>query len=211
MSDARSGDDVPADLQLQFLIVLAGTEPLVWRRIRVPASYSFWDLHVAIQDAMGWLDCHLHLFRVLDPRSGTQVILGIPDPDLVADRSLSASWTEQPVHFTTGSASIFRYTYDLGDSWEHAIVFEGFHYSELPNNEPELLGGAGACPPEDSGGAEHYSHVVAALRDPSHPDHDEYLEWAGGPIDPTAFSPEDVSFDDPQRRWQFALGDHEPE
>ena len=38
-------------------------------RIRVPASYSFWDLHVAIQDSMGWLDYHLHEFRVLDPRS----------------------------------------------------------------------------------------------------------------------------------------------
>jgi hypothetical protein len=37
----------------QFLIVLTGIEPLVWRRIQVPAAYSFWDLHVAIQDAMG--------------------------------------------------------------------------------------------------------------------------------------------------------------
>jgi len=22
----------------------------------VPEAYSFWDLHVAIQDAMGWID-----------------------------------------------------------------------------------------------------------------------------------------------------------
>ena len=38
----------------QFLVVLANTDPLVWRRIKVPDGYSFWDLHVAIQDAMGW-------------------------------------------------------------------------------------------------------------------------------------------------------------
>ena len=50
----------------QFLIVLSGTDPLVWRRIQVPEGYSFWDLHVAIQDAMGWLDYHLHEFRLLD-------------------------------------------------------------------------------------------------------------------------------------------------
>jgi hypothetical protein len=50
----------------QFLIVLTGIDPLVWRRIQVPQAYSFWDLHVAIQDAMGWLDYHLHEFRVLD-------------------------------------------------------------------------------------------------------------------------------------------------
>jgi hypothetical protein len=48
----------------QFLIVLKGTDPLVWRRIQVPEAYSFWDLHVAIQDAMGWLDYHLHEFRL---------------------------------------------------------------------------------------------------------------------------------------------------
>ena len=50
----------------QFLIVLSHTEPLVWRRIQVPESYTFWDLHVAIQDAMGWEDRHLHEFRLFD-------------------------------------------------------------------------------------------------------------------------------------------------
>jgi hypothetical protein len=37
----------------QFLVALTGTDPLVCRRIQVPERYSFWDLHVAIQDAMG--------------------------------------------------------------------------------------------------------------------------------------------------------------
>jgi hypothetical protein len=40
----------------QFKIELTGITPLIWRRIQVPENYSFWDLHVAIQDAMGWLD-----------------------------------------------------------------------------------------------------------------------------------------------------------
>ncbi len=35
----------------QFKIVLQGLRPEIWRRIQVPKSYSFWDLHVAIQDA----------------------------------------------------------------------------------------------------------------------------------------------------------------
>jgi hypothetical protein len=47
----------------QFKITLSEIEPLIWRRIQVPAKYSFWDLHIAIQDAMGWLDYHLHAFR----------------------------------------------------------------------------------------------------------------------------------------------------
>ena len=54
----------------QFMIVLHRVEPPVWRRIHVPESYSFWDLHVAIQDAMGWLDYHLHEFRIVNPKTG---------------------------------------------------------------------------------------------------------------------------------------------
>jgi hypothetical protein len=40
---------------LQFKITLLETDPPVWRRIQVPDYYTFYDLHVAIQDAMGWL------------------------------------------------------------------------------------------------------------------------------------------------------------
>ena len=60
----------------QFLVVLSGTDPLVWRRIQVPEKYSFWDLHVAIQDAMGWLDYHLHEFRLLDAADAWGAIAG---------------------------------------------------------------------------------------------------------------------------------------
>ena len=69
----------------QFLIVLSGTDPLVWRRIQVPERYSFWDLHVAIQDA-GWLDYHLHEFQLLDAAEGRVVSIGIPTDDDPEDR-----------------------------------------------------------------------------------------------------------------------------
>jgi hypothetical protein len=36
----------------QFHIALAGIKPMIWRRIQVPDTYSFWDFHVAIQDAI---------------------------------------------------------------------------------------------------------------------------------------------------------------
>src|SRR3989338_8647192 len=47
----------------QFIITLLGTKPPVWRRILIPESYTFYDLHVAIQNAMGWTDSHLHCFE----------------------------------------------------------------------------------------------------------------------------------------------------
>ncbi len=65
----------------QFRIELSEIEPTIWRVIQVPSEYSFWDLHVAIQDAMGWLDYHLHAFRVRMPRKKTETEIGIPDDE----------------------------------------------------------------------------------------------------------------------------------
>jgi hypothetical protein len=48
----------------QFCIELDRVEPKIWRRIQVPSDYNFWDLHVAINDAMGWFDSHLHHFEI---------------------------------------------------------------------------------------------------------------------------------------------------
>ena len=72
----------------QFLVVLPGTDPLVWRRILVPEACSFWDLHVAIQDAMGWMDAHLHEFgddweHTLE-LEGLEAADGGPNPRCVA-------------------------------------------------------------------------------------------------------------------------------
>ena len=61
----------------QIRIELLGVEPPIWRRIEVPEHYSFWDLHVAIQDAMGWQDSHVHHFRLI----GSELVIGIPDED----------------------------------------------------------------------------------------------------------------------------------
>ncbi len=54
------------DRVYQFKITLR-VRPPIWRRIQVPETYTFWDLHVAIQDAMGWEDAHLHEFEMVSP------------------------------------------------------------------------------------------------------------------------------------------------
>ena len=55
----------------QFKITMKDIIPFIWRRILVPETYNFWDLHVAIQDAIGWLDYHLHVFRIRRKHSRT--------------------------------------------------------------------------------------------------------------------------------------------
>lgn len=86
----------------QFLVALTGTDPLVWRRIQVPERYSFWDLHVAIQDAMGWRDYHLHEFRLFDEAAQALVSIGIPTGEEAEDRPVIAGWD---VLFLGSSAS----------------------------------------------------------------------------------------------------------
>lgn len=96
----------------QFLVVLSETNPLIWRRIQVPERYSFWDLHVAIQDAMGWLDYHLHEFRLLDAAERNVVSIGIPTDDDPQDRPVAPGWQVPLSKFfdqrSTGMPNSFR-------------------------------------------------------------------------------------------------------
>jgi hypothetical protein len=189
---------------LQYLVVLAGSDPLVWRRIRVPATYTFWDLHVAIQDAMGWLDYHLHEFRVVDPRSGTTMLIGLPDPDGFDERSVTPDWAEFPLDYTSGSPPPIQYAYDFGDDWQHALIFEG-EQADGRRKKPQCVAGGGACPPEDCGGPHGYTDFLAAIADPEHPEHEAMLEWVGGPFDPSTFDAAAVRFDDPKKRFAIAF------
>jgi len=70
---------------LQFKIELVDIFPSIWRRIQVPSYYNFWDLHVAIQDSMGWLDYHLHHFEIKGKGKRKTERIGIPDFDLLFD------------------------------------------------------------------------------------------------------------------------------
>ena len=67
------------------------------------------------------------------------------------------------------------------------IVFEGVVRAEPKVKYPLCLEGARACPPEDCGGVWGYADFVEAVRDESHEEHEELLEWAGGEFDPEAF------------------------
>ena len=54
---------------MQFRVELQDISPKIWRRIQITSDCNFWDLHVAIQDAMGWLDYHLHHFEIKGKRA----------------------------------------------------------------------------------------------------------------------------------------------
>ena len=91
---------------LQFKISLMDSKPLIWRRIQVLDSYSFYDLHVAIQDAMGWKDYHFHQFIIYkgDKRTTQPTYIGIPNGDDVQGTILVShpQLSERPRHVLGG-------------------------------------------------------------------------------------------------------------
>jgi Plasmid pRiA4b ORF-3-like protein len=189
----------------QFLVVLAQTDPLVWRRIQVPDGYSFWDLHVAIQDAMGWRDYHLHEFAVVHPDTERLQRIGMPDAEDMDERPLLTDWDVPIAEYFRDGGPPVRYAYDFGDDWQHVVAYEGVSPQEPFITYPRCIGGARACPPEDCGGVRGSAEFLNAVADPKHPEHDQLLRWAGGQFDPAAFDPENAVFDDPEERQKKAF------
>ncbi|HVS16421.1 MAG TPA: plasmid pRiA4b ORF-3 family protein [Thermoanaerobaculia bacterium] len=204
-----SGDSTPRILRLR--IELRDVTPPVWREIDVPADYDFWALHVAIQDAMGWEDSHLHEFD-LGAGEGTEpgLKVGLPDPD-DPEAGPRAGWEFPIAPFLHAGAPAIDYLYDFGDSWRHRVTCT----EELEMVEPEerwnlprCIDGARACPPEDCGGPPGYERVVELAGRPRSavPEEDQELfDWIPEGFDPGAFDPQRVAFDDPEERRALLL------
>jgi hypothetical protein len=188
---------------LQFKITLEDIRPPVWRRIQVPDYYTFWDLHVAIQDSMGWLDSHLHHFEVYFPESNVTIKTGIPDED--GEENILPGWQEGVARCFEERKPKIRYTYDYGDDWNHAVKFEGIRPREAGRKYPLCLDGRRACPPEDCGGPYSYPDLLKIIADKEHEEHESTLTWLGGKFDPERFDPGRVAFDDPRSRWKIAF------
>src|SRR5690349_19621915 len=55
---------------VQLKVTLIGTDPPVWRRVKVPADLNLRRLHDVIQVTMGWWDQHPHQFVIGNRRYG---------------------------------------------------------------------------------------------------------------------------------------------
>ena len=200
MVESKDAND--RKLILQFRIELLGVEPPIWRRIQVPESYTFWDLHVAIQDSMSWRDYHLHAFRVV----GSEDVIGIPDKEGDDPLETKPGWKLRVHDYFTAECPLAVYEYDFGSAWVHEIRFEGVHEAESGVVYPLCLDGARHRPPEDCGGVDGYHDLLNVLADPSHADFDSKLEWVGGSFDAEQFETNEIQFDNPAERWRVAIG-----
>jgi len=162
-------------------IELLNIEPLIWRRVRVPAKWKLRKVHDLIQRVFGWQDCHLHEFRV------GEVHIGMPEADdLQEGLQDDREWTLAEV--LKSGAREFQYVYDFGDWWEHRVIVEPESRTDVgASAAPVCLAGENAAPPEDVCGPPGYEMFLEAIADPAHEEHEQMLEWVGGVWDPKAF------------------------
>jgi hypothetical protein len=193
IQDAHGIAAIPPSKRLyQFKITLLDFDPSIWRRIQVK-DCSVDKLHECIQTAMGWTNSHLHRFEIQG------IVCG--DPELVCDNPESFVGTNSretmvsQVVPQSGSRFHFSYEYDFGDRWRHEVVFEGCLASDGGVRYPMCLEGERCCPPEDVGGVSGYEEFREVIADSSHPEHDEWMTWAGGAFDPARFDPKAATQD----------------
>lgn len=161
----------------QLKITLLGIRPPIWRRILVPSSVTMSQLHIIIQESMGWENYHLFSFEYYgeqydDQAGGLSKKLGSIGLEIKSE---------------------FKYVYDFGDNWEHGIVLEKVLSKDKTMHYPVCTAGKRACPPEDSGSVWGYQSMLAVLSNKHDPEYEEMVEWVGEDFDSESFSIAEVN------------------
>lgn len=155
--------------------------PPIWRRIRVNGDCTLRKLHHFIQAAFGWNSSHLHEFE-----KGLNRYLPL-DAEFMHMHDNALDDRRTKLRRVLKDSDRLRYLYDFGDSWQHVIAVERIEPTDITGSWCEVLDGARACPPEDSGGVPGYLQLLEAIQQSDTEAGREILAWAGQQFDPELF------------------------
>lgn len=171
--------------RLQLQIILEGTDPLVWREVKVDADLSLEHLHRVIDLLMGWHDTQHHGFIEPPPDAGP---VRLPDvrwgetergDTVVDERTVSveeALW-DGDIWYLSGPAG----------RWAHHVVLVARQTRTRPEAPVLLLNGSGRGPYECCDNPDDFADGAALYLDtgdPLHPAWHERLDLLEGPWDP---------------------------
>ncbi|KAI4159892.1 MAG: hypothetical protein LQ342_006220 [Letrouitia transgressa] len=178
----------PANIELNYLLMITlmnSSDPMINRVLSVPPNINFAQLHMVLQIAFGWAECHMHTFSV----ELVQFASGHKKPVLLlqryADEAAFACLDLKPEEETLfklsdvlekeewkGKVSI-TYEYDMGDGWQHDITVlgradAGLHAMLGAPEEAEVkvlcLSGEGHPCAEDCGGEPGWEGLKEAFK-----------------------------------------------
>ncbi len=145
----------------------------IWRTVLVPGHFSFVQLHEVIQAAFGWENIHDYCF--FPEKSGKRIDICIPfDDEWEAEDKLDSEKITLGEIFKKNGQKV-PYVYDFEDSWVHIIEVENILKEDIIR--ATLIGGKGACPPEDCAGPQGYLDILEMLADPENEEHEAIREW----------------------------------
>ena len=131
----------------------------VMRRFEVPLSIRLDDLHLVIQQAMGWENRHRYEFR-----DGDGTTYGAVAPQSTSEGRLPASQaTLGDICQKLNRNLTFEYRYDFRDEWIHRVKVQGVEEAEPDRAYPHLISATRRCPPEDCGGPWGYRRYLESV------------------------------------------------
>ena len=187
---------------LHLKIALRYLKPPIWRRVEVPDTLTFWELHFVLQILFDWENSHLFEFR--QGRGSINDFLTGSPPVLPGDEDNMPEWQLDPRETTldeilTKPKDKLTYVYDFGDYWEHDIVVEKVIplAAGHPASAVRCLTGKRAAPPEDIGGFPGYEQLLEVLAEKAAGTRKRLpSEYAGlGKFDPEEFALAEYNLD----------------
>lgn len=189
----------------QIKIELVGTDPLIWRRVIMPADATFNRLHDVIQMVTNFESAHLFEFDLTDDnirvtndeeayqehrhfkknRKEIEEKMKDADPVIEKFQKMRLQNLKTEIRKPTGikidtyieKYGEITYMYDYGDGWQFLITLEEVT-EDYYYGYPTLVAGAETAPPEDVGGIHGYGEFLKAYHNENHPDHEDMKEWA---------------------------------
>jgi len=104
---------------MEVLIKLKDVKPAVSRKLIIPITIRYDQLHVLIQLAFGWTNSHLYNF-VLTHQRDLEYVAFVDDMSVMGEQVLA----DQAYVYPDLQNDTIKYTYDFGETWEHEITLK---------------------------------------------------------------------------------------
>ncbi|HEY9790163.1 MAG TPA: plasmid pRiA4b ORF-3 family protein [Candidatus Obscuribacterales bacterium] len=168
-------------------ISLVDSDPPIWRSVDLAGNYELRELHMMIQDMMGWQDQYAHEFRLGKEK--------YRNPDHVPETD-TATFDDEVMltvlALRKGSRITYEYFFDEG-SWLFDIAVDNVFPIESPDTFEPKFDGDGASPPEECGGIGEYYSMLKSFKDKACQHHKDAVESLGKTFDPSVW-PDKATF-----------------
>jgi hypothetical protein len=197
----------PERRALTVRLDLLAARPPIWRRLKLASDLDLEQVHVIVQESMGWKSAHLHSFddwRPVGSDETKRLHLNTRwEVENGEEHGTKNEWDVELSQVLRTPKDWLGYVYDFGDNWRHRLKLEKVEAWTEGDPPAQCLTGRRACPPEDCGGIWGYEALLArlaAFNDSAGRDEDvdedtsEWVEWFGlEDFDPDDFDPEEAN------------------